>query len=325
MVFAKRQAAALAKEGVLNCNFFLATRTSPWGLWTEFRRFCLEIRQFQPDLVHAHFGTVTALFCAIATGLPLVITFRGSDLNPCPSMPWLRSALGRAFSHVAAVRARSVLCVSEQLRQRLCWRRRRIYVMPTGVDTDIFYPRPSAEARRQLGWATDDRIVLFNAGRTPAVKRLDLAEASVADARRHGQDIRLVVLDGSVDPGKLPLMMNAADCLLVTSDWEGSPTVVQEAMACNLPVISVDVGDVRDRLRGVKPSAIVPRDSVAISNAIVALISPPRRSNGWCGAKKVSLDVITPLLVDIYQETACAQDDAIERAPRELVAVRQHS
>jgi glycosyltransferase involved in cell wall biosynthesis len=301
MIFAKRQAQSLVMEEIENRNFFLASRTAPWWLWLEILRFRRKIQEFQPHVVHAHFGTMTALFCAVATRLPLVITFRGSDLNPCPSMSWMRSFVGRLFSHLAAIRARHIICVSLQLRRRLWWRRNQISVIPTGVDTDVFQPLPRNAARRELGWSVDDSIVLFNAGQTPAVKRLDLAEAAVAAARRKAPAVRLVVLNGSTDPRLLPLMMNAADCLLLTSDWEGSPTVVQEALACNLPIVTVDVGDVRQRLHGVEASAIVPRNTVALAQAIVAMVTPSQRSNGRAFTGEISLRAIAPRVVDIYR------------------------
>jgi teichuronic acid biosynthesis glycosyltransferase TuaC len=301
MIFAKRQTQSLVNEGIQNRNFFLASRTAPWTLCREMLRLRREIRNFQPHLVHAHFGTMTALVCAVATRLPLVITFRGSDLNPAPSMHWLRSSLCRLFSHLAAARARYVICVSTQLRQRLWWRHRRICVIPTGVDTQIFRPHPRDIARRELGWNAEDSIVLFNAGQTPAVKRLDLAEAAVDIARWLEPTIRLVVLNGSAEPGLLPLMMSAADCLLLTSDWEGSPTVVQEALACNLPVVSVNVGDVRDRLHEIQPSAIVPRNATALGKAIATMVRPPRRSNGREFTAEISLAAIAPKLIQIYR------------------------
>jgi teichuronic acid biosynthesis glycosyltransferase TuaC len=301
MIFARRQTHSLATAGMVNLDFYLATRTSPWGLWQEFRRFRKAIREFQPQLVHAHFGTVTALFCAVATRLPLVITFRGSDLNPCPSMKWAHGFLCRLFSHLAAIRARHIICVSTQLRKRLWWRRNRIDVIPTGVDTNAFRPSPRNFARRDLGWNVDDSVVLFNAGQTPAVKRLDLAEAAVKVSQNQNSKIRMVVLDGSTEPALLPVMMSAADCLLLTSDWEGSPTVVQEAMATNLPVVTVDVGDVRERLVRVQPSAIVTRSAAAIGKAIVTIVSPPQRSNGRDSADELSLTKLAQQIVCIYR------------------------
>ncbi|HTQ40704.1 MAG TPA: glycosyltransferase [Pirellulales bacterium] len=301
MIFAKRQTHSLVGEGVENRNFFLASRTSPWRLWREIWRFRKEIREFQPHVVHTHFGTMTALFCAASTGLPLVITFRGSDLNPCPSMRWWRSFLGRLFSHLSAVRAQHIICVSLQLRRRLWWRQKQISVIPSGVDTDDFRPLPRDQARRELGWGAKDVIVLFNAGKSPAVKRLDLAQAAVEVARREAPAARMVVLDGFTAPQFLPLMMSAADCLLLTSDWEGSPTVVQEALACNLPVVTVNVGDVRERLQGVESTAIVPRNAAAIGKALAAMVMPPRRSNGRAFTEEISLRAIAPQIVDIYR------------------------
>ena len=301
MIFAKRQALSLPPGEVTNRTFFLATRTSPLGVWAEFRRFRAEIRQFQPQVVHAHFGTVTALFCALATRLPLVITFYGSDLNPVPSMSGPRTVLAHSFSHLAALRARQIICVTPQLRQRLRWRRRNIHVIPTGVDTSVFKPAPRDEARRTLGWPLEDRVVLFNAGRAPAVKRLDLAQAAVEEARKIDGRIRFVVLDGLVDPLQLPTIMNGSDCLLVTSDWEGSPTVVQEAMACDLPVVSVDVGDVRERLSQVHPSTIAPRKAPALGRAVAEMVARPQRSNGTAKVDGISLRTIVPRLVALYR------------------------
>jgi glycosyltransferase involved in cell wall biosynthesis len=74
--------------------------------------------------------------------------------------------------------------------------------------------------------------------------------------------------------------MNAADCLLLTSDAEGSPTVIQEALACNLPVVSVDAGDTAERLHGVHRARIVDRNPQTIALALVDLLSSPGRSDG---------------------------------------------
>src|SRR5206468_5392800 len=120
----------------------------------------------------------------------------------------------------------------------------------------------------------------FNAGGEGHNKRLDLAQAATGEAQRWEPSLRLEVLDGTVPPERIPAMMNAADCLLVTSDSEGSPSVVQEALATNLPVVSVDVGDVAERLKGVENACILPRDPQLLATALVELTRQPRRSNG---------------------------------------------
>lgn len=301
MVFARRQIASLQEAGAITRSFFLGGRTSPLLLFQEAKRFRREITTFKPDLIHAHFGTITGFFCAMITSLPLVVTFRGSDLNPSPSMTWLRSATGRVLSQVAALRATQIICVSDQLKGRLWWQRNRTTVIPTGVDTDSFYPISRDEARNKLRWAKEEKIILFNAGREPMVKRLDLAQAAVTVAETLCGNIRCVVLDGHVEPKVVPTMMNAADCLLLTSDWEGSPTVVQEAIACDLPVVSVDAGDVRERLADVEPSRIVSRDPKEIGRALAEIVLEGKRSNGHRMVQNLSLNTIANDILSVYR------------------------
>ncbi len=296
MIFVQRQAESLRREGIEVHSFYLRSRTSLRALVREADRFRGELRRLRPDLVHAHFGTMTAMFAALAAaGTPLVITYRGGDLNRGQGM---RPALGRVLSQLAALRARRIVCVSRQLRERLWWRRARVAVLPSGVDKHQFRPQPREAARWALGWDLHDRVVLFNAGHDPCNKRLDLAVAAVARA----PGLRLEVLDGEVDPERVPVIMNASDCLLVTSDREGSPTVVQEALACGLPVVSVDVGDVAERLEGICHTRIVPREPGEIAAALVELTARPVRTNGPERCQDISLDRIARRLCEIYCE-----------------------
>ncbi len=301
MIFAKRQYQAVARH--LNAEvFYLASRTSVRILAAEARRFRRHIARQRPHVVHAQYGTVTAAFCALLCFRPLVITYRGSDLNPCPSMNRWRSAAGRLLSQLAALRASRIVCVSRELAGRLWWRKENVEILPSGVDTGRFRPREREAALARLGWSAEDRVVLFNAGRSPAVKRLDLAEAAVAAARRRDPRIRMEVLDGYVDPERIPWMMNAARCLLVTSDKEGSPTVVQEAMASDLPVVSVAVGDLEERLAPVAGCRIEARDAARLGQALVELCGADQRSDGSRFVAALSVEVIAQRLVALYRE-----------------------
>jgi len=309
MIFVRRQAESVANQGVVTHLFYLGSRTSPRRVISEYWRFRSELARLRPAIIHAHFGTVTALFAAIASGfLPLVITYRGSDLNPAPpAYRWqsiVRAAFGCVFSQLAALRAQRIVCVSQELRDRLWWKRGVVTILPTGVDPEVFCPTSRALARLRLGWSDQERVVLFNAGHDHQVKRLDLAKAVVERARQDVPALRLEILDGSVTPTLIPDMMNAADCLLLTSTSEGSPTVVQEALACNLPVVSVGVGDVVERLRDVRDSTIASPNATALSRAVVQLVEPPRRSNGSLKVAEFSSFRIARRLKEIYTELA---------------------
>lgn len=303
MIFARREASILRSAGIEVRPFFLVSRTSPFLLIREFLRFRGEIQDFRPNLIHAHYGTVTALFCAVATALPLVVTFRGTDLNPCPTMSLLRSLIGRLFSQLAAFRASGIICATRRLKDRLWWGKIRATVMPGYVDLKLFHPEDRSEARRRLGWSLAEKFVLFNAGHTPGVKRLDLAEAAIGEANKLARKsgVKMVVLNGQVDPNLIPLYLNAADCLLVTSDWEGSPYIVKEALSCNLPIVSVDVGDVAERVRGVTPSRIVPRDVRALGEAVLEILALGCRSNGRLATAELSERAVAEETRSVYE------------------------
>jgi glycosyltransferase involved in cell wall biosynthesis len=244
---------------------------------------------------------MTALVCAIASPIPLVITFHGSDLNPTPGDLWLKSQLGRVLSHLSAKRACQIICVSPQLRTRISYLGDRVHTVPCGVNMERFHPMPREHCRATLGWNLDAKIVLFNARTDPVGKRLDLAEAAFAHARREIPNLQLHVFRGKTHPDEMPLYYGAADCLLMTSDYEGSPMVVKEAMACNLPVVSVDVGDVAARLAGVAPSAVVARDPAALGEALVDVLRMNCASNGREMAQDVSESAIAKQIASIYR------------------------
>lgn len=303
-IFAKRQVAILRDMGVPIAAFYIPSRQSLRVLLRAWARFRQEVRAFRPDVVHAHYGTMVAFLCVVGTRRPIVVTYRGSDLNPSPSTPWLRSAAGRLLSQIAAARAARIVCVSPQLRRRLWWRRERATVIPNGVETSAFCPRPQCGARAELGWGSEERVVLFNGGMFPQVKRLDLAQAGVDVARTLCGAIRFHVLDGHTDAALVPTFMNAADCLVVTSDWEGSPDIVKEALACDLPIVSVDVGDVRERLEGVHPSRIVERDPEAIGRALAELLARRERSNGHEAMRELTMPRVARRVLDQLQAAA---------------------
>ncbi len=114
MIFARRQSASISALGLTVRDFHLADRTSPGRWWQELRRLRQEVCAFDPDLVHAHYGTVTALSAALTKGRrPLVITFRGSDLNPTAAVSGFRSVAGRVISQFSALSAAAVICVCD--------------------------------------------------------------------------------------------------------------------------------------------------------------------------------------------------------------------
>lgn len=306
MIFAKRQVAALERAGTTGETFYLGSRTDPSVLARDGLRIRRLARSFRPHIIHAHYGTVTAALCACVRPAPLVISFRGSDLNPVYVGGRVRARLARLLSQCAALRATRIICMSTSLREQLWSRRTRVAVIPDGIDLDTFRPRPRDEVRRELGWALEDRVVVFNVGNNPQTKRLDLAEAAFARARAVRADLHLRLINGNEPPLRVAKLLNAADCLMVTSDHEGSPNIVKEALACDLPVVSVDVGDVAERLAGVTPSRVAERSARALAEALLEVVGQDARCNGVAAVRELSLDHIANRVLAVYHDAMVA-------------------
>jgi glycosyltransferase involved in cell wall biosynthesis len=166
----------------------------------------------------------------------------------------------------------------------------------------MFEPRPRSEARARLGWDPDAHQVLFPSPTARPEKNFPRAKRVVAAARRRlSRPVALQTPDGDVPYEQMPTLMNAADALLLTSTYEGFPNSVKEALACNLPVVSTDVGGVPERLTAVEPSAVGSTDEELV-DALVRVLRADRRSNGRDEVRDISLDRTAARLRGVYDD-----------------------
>jgi teichuronic acid biosynthesis glycosyltransferase TuaC len=301
MVFALNECKRLQKFGLESKVFYLDFSI---GIYTIlYQILCLKkiTREYRPHIVHSHYGSLNAFICALIKTVPLVITYRGSDLNSSQSDGFVRDKLQKVFSQFAALKADAIICVSKELKQRLWWNTNRAKVITTGVDTDLFTPINKNVARTKLGLSRYDKIVLFVGGQVPKVKRIDLAKESISQAASLSGHINFIILYGDITFTEMPYYYNAADCFLFTSDYEGSPCAIQEAIACGVPIISVDVGDVRERLEGVTHCRIVDRNPTIIGKAITNVLTNSKRTNGPELIKNLTVENTTQQIVQMYE------------------------
>jgi glycosyltransferase involved in cell wall biosynthesis len=188
------------------------------------------------------------------------------------------------------------------LLEKLWWRKGIARVLPFGVDLNNYYPTAQKEARKQLDFAQEVEYILFN--NSAPVKRFDIAEAAVQVLKNEGRNVELIALSGGVTYERMLLLLNACNCLLICSDSEGSPVMVKEAMACNLPVVATDVGDVVSVIGGSLPMAVAAQQSDALADALRQVLMDKRRSNGRevIIAKELNSDRIAERLMMVYGE-----------------------
>lgn len=211
------------------------------------------VKELQPDVVHVMYGGVLAeRVTSAVTERPVVVSFCGSDLLGERLAGPLRSIMGEFgvfASHIAAKRAVGIIVKSRNLEEVLpvSVDRSKVRIIPNGIDLERFRPLDKVECRKKLGWSLNGFHVLFPANAGLPVKRPHLAQAAIKAANRSGLNAEMHQLRG-VPHGEVPTWLNASDVVLLTSVHEGSPNIVKEALACDVPVVSVDVGDVRERI-----------------------------------------------------------------------------
>jgi glycosyltransferase involved in cell wall biosynthesis len=318
-VFVERQVQALRAAGVRCDVLYIRGYLSklsylvsvPLFLWlTVFARG-------RYRLTHIHAGE-TALAARFFIMRPMLVTYHGDDILGYRSVDGGVPLRSRIRSYVIRAHARlfaATVTQSREMHRRLPRRvQRRNTIIRCGVDTAEFCPKERSKARARLGWEDCERVVLFAATRPhDPLKRHDLAQAVVARAEEELGFIRLVVAEDEA-PDVMPVLMNAADCLLVTSMSEGGPLVVKEALMCNLPVVSTDVGDVREMLVGVSPSAVCGSEASELGAALVQVLRANTRSNGQCRRDDVDQSATVNRLRRLYFELGLREDRRSTRA-----------
>lgn len=314
MIHAKKLVRAIqGREGVESHVQFVSPGLDPFRFGVEAFRVWRALRRFRPDVVHGHFGGKVGLVTVLAAalvGARSVVHFRGSDLNPAPVDGWLRSGALNLASQVACALADFRIFVSRQLAERAWFqgRMRGAYqVEPSGHDESVFHPADRAASRATLGLEEGVPVLAFIAGTNPAVKGEPLVLQAVE--RLKGQvPFVLVRVGGDWPPERVATLMNAADCLVFASPYEGSPCVVQEALACGLPIVSVDVGDVADISRGTGAVDIVARNPDVLAGALAGRLRHPSRVPPPEAVLASGFAASAARYVDLYRRIAVPAD-----------------
>jgi len=249
------------------------------------------LRRERFDLVHAHYG-LAGWVARVAGAKPLVVTFHGTDV---------RHHLVGPLSHRLAWRVDLVAGVSRALFEPEDGRPGLpavpgSAVLPCGPDLRRFEAMPRAEARRALGLDPESRCLFFPANPSRPEKRHDRA-AKVAAAC--GADL---LSGGSIEPERMPLWINAANAVLVTSDYEGFGMAAVEALACDVPVLSTEVGIAPYALGGIDGCLCAPFDVEAWATvARRHLNASDPRVAGSARAATLSADAMAERVIEAYR------------------------
>ncbi|MBS0153901.1 MAG: glycosyltransferase [Nitrospira sp.] len=304
----KQQATALNGTGKVRAQIkTVQTGSNPMNYLLAWARFHLQSQILTAhDLVHCHWGYLPLV--VFPSAKPVIVTLHGGDVYEHRNNRRLikyRERLVGIVTKYCARRALRVIAVSKHLGTQLGGI--PFKVIPNGVDPSLFYPMDQQLARRTLGLPSHKKIVLFGAAPENRVKNFALAQIVCCLSRERPM---LLTLNG-VPHEKVATYMNASDALLLTSYREGSPDVVKEALACGLPVLSVDVGDVAERTHSLSGCKVVQSyDPKVLSEELDIMFSSRKRIS----ASIADLDQTntTANLLSIYNEALSIQSSGVE-------------
>ncbi len=287
--YIQEQADGLRNLGV-EIDYFRFNLSSKRNIYRRIKALNKVLAKNNYDLIHAHYGLFGFLSIFAKGKTPLITTFHGSDVN---------IKKNRMFSALAIKFSSASIFVSRELYDKALLKPKKNYeILPCAVDQSIFYPIEKSKARKILGYKNDMVYILFPSIKSNPIKNYPLAKRALELLNFDYELIELV----KKSRDEVNLIMNACDLLILTSKSEGSPQVIKEALSTNLPLVSVDVGDVLENIKDVNNCFITSNDPNNICSKIKLIISNNKRTNGRSKATQFESNIITKNLLEIYKK-----------------------
>ncbi len=267
------------------------------------------VRREKPDVIHAHYsvyGYVAALATMCMCHKPeIVVSILGSFPRRNKKWRLVRYCVQNVWD--------KTIVKSERTKRQLGL---DVPVIPNGVNLEIFQTLEASAARKAVGFEDGKKYIIWCSNPERPEKDWPLAEAAVKQLQitnnknevnralaAEKYQISLVPVFNKT-PQEVCTYMNAADCLLLTSVSEGSPNVIKEAMACNCPIVTTDVGDVTERLENLEGCYVVDsREPKELAEALRKSLAFGKRTEGRKRiiADQLEISQIAKRIKDIYE------------------------
>jgi teichuronic acid biosynthesis glycosyltransferase TuaC len=246
----------------IHIEYFLIKGKGWTGYLKSLSKLKKKIKNKKFNLIHAHYG-LSGLLATLQRKIPVIITFHGSDININKNYKW---------SFIASRLSSKNIFVHKDQPKKLKVMLNEKDIIPCGINLKIFQPKDKVALRKKLNWDQNKVYILFSSSFDKPVKNVNLAYKSTQNIKNY----ELIEIKNYTKI-ELSNLMNAADLLLVTSFSETGPLIVKEAIACNCPVVSTDVGDVKEIIVKRKNSFVTsynPKEIEAVIKKVIKLKKP---------------------------------------------------
>jgi len=284
--FIDEQVESLRNNHVV-ADFLLIKKNGLLGYLQAYFKLLKKTYRSDYDLVHAHYG-LAGFISVFQFFKPVVVTFHGCDINDRKT---------RLISKIAYKLSSQAIFVEKEMAAKIN-ALKKATILPCGVNLTVFYPVNKEDARASLNLPKDKNFALFSSSFDTPVKNSELAKA----ACREIAGLELVEMK-NFTRAQVNLFLNACDLLILTSLREGSPQVIKEALATNCPIVSVNVGDVPQKIGNVDNAFITTYSKEDIVKKMEVVLTNNKRTNGAIKVKDLDLDSVACQIVTIYKKT----------------------
>ena len=287
----KSQAESL-KNKEIEFKIFPIIGKGVWGYFKNIPEIKKQVTIFKPDIVHSHYSYCGIISSIASKNVPVVVSLMGSDTHQSKFMKFI-------IKYFSDYRWSNTIVKSEDMKIRLGLK--NSVVLSNGVDLNLFHPLDKKECRQKLRWNLDKKYVLFASNPDRKEKNFSLAHATKDRIKINSVELKIIY---HIDHSQMPVYLNAADVLLLTSKWEGSPNIVKEAMACNIPVVATKVGDIEYLFGNIEGYYYMDSDADKLAEKINFFLNNDIKPNGRQRIIDLKLDSesIADKLIQLYQE-----------------------
>lgn len=283
----KNQGESLIKEGA-DLTYFTIQGKGLFGYLKAIPKLRRALKQNNYDVVHAHYS-LSAYVASLAGAKPLVVSLMGSDVGSRNLFKFFIKSFNRLFWDAVIVK-------SKEMKEMIGLKDAQ--VIPNGVNFDKFKPYDRAQMQDQLNWDRSKKHVLFASSPKRPEKNYDLANTAflkLADTK-----LELHVLE-NVANKDIPFYLNASNVLLLTSLREGSPNIIKEAMACAVPIVATDVGDVRANIAATDGCFVCNFDAATIAQCLEKALRFEGQTTGRAAISWLDESNIAKSILGIYR------------------------
>ena len=293
--FVHEQAMSLRKMGI-EVEIFPIVGKGFWGYFKAIFKLNKVLNEQKFDIIHGHY-LLAALVTIFQFRVPVVSSFIGCDINIPKNRILARLTVFK--------RSKAIIFVNDKL-QKISGYKRESNIIPYGLDLNKFYTVDKQAARQQLQWPEKYKYIFFASRFDRIEKNAQLAFDAIEILEKRGTKIKLIEFR-NIRAELLNFYYNASDLFILTSIREGSPQSIKEAMACNCPIISTDVGDVRKLIGSTEGCYITSFDPADIAEKLKSALefaAIKDRTNGRSRIVDLGLDseTIAGNILKVYEK-----------------------